>query len=59
MPSNRPSYSSLTILEEESSKANRSLNIVDKLKPWMIDAGFRDVQVKIYRVCLFLGHPLT
>ncbi|KAL2215070.1 S-adenosyl-L-methionine-dependent methyltransferase [Thermoascus aurantiacus ATCC 26904] len=39
----------LTILEQESSKAGRSLNIVDKLKPWMIDAGFRDVQVQVYK----------
>ncbi|KAJ9211137.1 hypothetical protein DTO166G4_7274 [Paecilomyces variotii] len=39
----------LSILEQESSKANRSLNIVDKLKPAMIDAGFRDVQVRVYK----------
>lgn len=43
---------SLSILEQESSKNNRSLNIVEKLKPWMIDAGFRDVQVRAYKVCM-------
>lgn len=51
MPANGCS-ASLTILEQESSKAGRSLNIVDKLKPWMIDAGFRDVQVQVYKVRL-------
>lgn len=40
----------LSTLEQASSKDGRSLNVCEKLKPWMIEAGFEDVQMKIHKI---------
>ncbi|KAL1975441.1 hypothetical protein VTN31DRAFT_3833 [Thermomyces dupontii] len=50
LPPDSPLVKYLSILEQESSKQGRSLNICDKLKPWMEEAGFEDVQLKVYKV---------
>ncbi|QKX54523.1 uncharacterized protein TRUGW13939_01610 [Talaromyces rugulosus] len=40
----------LAILEQASSIDGRSLNVCEQLKPWMIEAGFEDVHVKVHKI---------
>ncbi|OKL59744.1 hypothetical protein UA08_04931B, partial [Talaromyces atroroseus] len=37
-------------VHEASSKDGRSLNVCEQLKPWMVQAGFEDVQVVVHKI---------
>ena len=40
------------LLNEASAKLGKPLGVAANLKQWMIDAGFKNVQEEIYKVCL-------
>lgn len=44
----------LALTAEASAKFGKSIDVAHKHKQWMLDAGFKNVQEEIYKVCFIL-----
>ncbi|KAL2000170.1 hypothetical protein VTN02DRAFT_3469 [Thermoascus thermophilus] len=45
-----PIMTFLSLLGRESEKIGRPMNVIDKLETWMKEAGFVDVELKVFKV---------